>query len=395
MAQAQIVILIYLLPLLLHHLLFPSSPQRLAETPLISYASQTPAMSAEQPREDTPSQREKDLSIKLEEAELAIQANTRREAELLSELLQAKTTLLNESQQRERRLSAQLKQTAADFDESQKREKQTLTQFEKLTSEFEALKKNADDPSVEMLQKEAALAASRQQERQLSMELQSVKNELSSYKDSRKPIERELADAKKDLERSRNSATEQSARLDEANKKVRELSKEVEQSKQKISDMGRASVHAGHNYSSLWTRYNKLQESNKNNRYYQQSAYQRLAPSQSFRFDDQPRDVNPVFDFKLGANQQGSQVNVAQGSGTQTRSAATFGAVSAIQPGGSRSFSHNGSSQPNSSFHSFRPATLKHNILSNPPNGPGNQKRQQDNQTQQGAADPKRLKKET
>ncbi|KAG5809882.1 hypothetical protein H9Q74_005703 [Fusarium xylarioides] len=354
-------------------------------------------MSAEQSREDTPSQREKDLSVKLEEAELAIQANSLREAKLLSKLLEAKTTLLNESQQRERRLSAQLKQNTADLDESQKREKQTVTQFEKLTSEFEALKKRADDPSAEMLQKEAALAASRQQERQLSMELQSVKNELSSYKDGRKPIERELADAKKDLERSRNSATEQSARLDDVNKKVRELSRELEQSKQKIFDMRKASEHAGDSYSSLWSRYNRLQESNKNNRYYQQSSYQwppLTAPSQSFRFTDQPRDINPIFDFNLGANQQGSQVNVAQGFGTQTLSAATFGSVSAIQPGGSRSFSHNGSSQ-SKSLSSFRPATLKYNHLSNPPNGPGNQKRQQDNQTQQGAADPKRLKKET
>ncbi|KAF4421138.1 hypothetical protein FACUT_11076, partial [Fusarium acutatum] len=246
-----------------------------------------------------------------------------------SELLEAKTTLLNESQQRERRLSAQLKRNTADLDESQKREKQTLAQFEKLTSEFEALKKRADDPSAEMLQKEAALAASRQQERQLSMELQSVNNELFSYKDSRKPIERELADAKKNLERSRNSATEQSARLDEANKKVRELLKELEQSKQKIFDMRKASEHAGHNYQSLWSRYNRLQESNKNNRYYQQSTYQwppLPAPSQSFQFNNQPRDVNLIFDFKLGANQQGSQVNVAQGFGTQTNSAATFGA---------------------------------------------------------------------
>ncbi|KAF5645542.1 hypothetical protein F52700_2105 [Fusarium sp. NRRL 52700] len=355
-------------------------------------------MSAEQLREDTPSQREKDLSVKLEEAELTIQANSRREAELLSELLQAKTTLLNESQQRERRLSVQLKQSTADLDESQKREKRTLTQFEKLTSEFEALKKRADDPSAEMLQKEAALATSRQQERQLSMELQSVKNELSSYKDSRKPIERELADAKKDLERSRNSTTGQSARLDEANKRARELSKELEQSKQKISDMNKASEQAGRNYQNLWSRYNRLQESNKNNRYYQQSTYRWPpvpAPPQSFRFDDQPREVNPIFDFNLGESQQGSQVNVSQGFRTQTCSAATFGAVSAIQPGGSWSFSHNGSSQPKSSFSNFRPVTLKHNILSDPPNGPGNQKRQQDNQTQQDAANPKRLKKET
>ncbi|KAF5724759.1 hypothetical protein FMUND_522 [Fusarium mundagurra] len=354
-------------------------------------------MSAEQSREDTPSQREKDLSTKLEKAELAIQANSQREAELLAELLRAKTSLLDEAHEREHRLSAQLEQTSDFLDESQKREQEALTNFEMLTSEFAALKRRADDPSAEMLQKEAALAASRQQERQLSMELQSVKNELSSCKDSREPIERELADAKKDLERSRNSAAEQSARLDEANKKIRELSKEAEQSKQKISDMSKASEQAGRNYQSLWSRYNRLQESNKNNRYYQQSTYQwppLPAPSQSFQFTDQPRDVNPIFDFNLGANQHGSQVNVAQGFGTHTHSTATFGSASAIQPAGSRSFSHNGRSQ-SKSLGSFRPATLKHNLLSNPPDGPGIQKRQQDNQTQQGAADPKRLKKET
>ncbi|KAF5678009.1 hypothetical protein FCIRC_6610 [Fusarium circinatum] len=317
-------------------------------------------MSAEQSREDTPSQREKNLSIKLEKAELALQANSQREAELLTELLRAKATLLDESQQREHRLSAQLEQSSTDLDASQKKEQQTLTLFEKLTSEFEALKKSADDPSSELLEKEAALVASRQQERQLSMELQ-----------------------------------KQSARLDEANKKIRELSKEAEQSKQKISEMSKASEQAGRSYQSLWSRYNRLQESNKNNRYYQQSTYHwppLQAPSQSFRFDDQPRNVNPIFDFNLGGNQQGSQVNVAQRFGTQSHSTATFGSVSAIQPGGSRSFSHNGSSQSKYSFNGFRPATLK---LSNSPNGPGNQKRQQDNQIQQGAADPKRLKKET
>ncbi|KAF5612222.1 uncharacterized protein FTJAE_14115 [Fusarium tjaetaba] len=352
-------------------------------------------MSAEQSQEDTPSQREKELSAKLEKAELAIQANSQREAELLTELLRAKTALLDEAHEREHRLSAQVEQTSNLLDQSQKREQATLDHFVKLTSDYEALKERADDPSAEMLQKEAALTASRQQERQLSMELQSVKNELSSCKDSRGLAERELADAKKDLERSRNSATEQSARLDEANKKIQELSKDAEQSKQKISDMSKASEQAGRNYQSLWSRYNRLQESNKNNRYYQQSTYQwppLPAPSQSFQFTDQPRDVNPIFDFNLGANKQGSQVNVAQGFGTQARSAATFGSASAIQPGGSRSFSHNGSSQ-SKSFSSFKPATLKHNGLSCPPNGPGNQKRQ-DDQTQQGAADPKRLKKE-
>ncbi|KAL5595402.1 hypothetical protein FOVSG1_009091 [Fusarium oxysporum f. sp. vasinfectum] len=354
-------------------------------------------MSAEQSREEAPSQRERDLSTKLEEAELAIQANSRRELKLLTELLKAKTTLLDESQQREHRLSTQLEQNTAGLDASQKREKQALTQLEKLTSEFEAFKKNADDPSSEILEKEAALVASRQQERQLSMELQSVKNELSSYKDSRKPIERELADAKKASEQSRNSATEQSNRLDEASKKVRELSKELEQSKQKIFDMSKASEQAGRNYQSLWSRYSRLQESNNNYHCYQQSTSQRPSipsSSQGFRFDDSPRDSKPIFDFSGGANQQGSQVNVAQRFGTPTYSTVTFGTVSAIQPGGSRSFSHDGSSQPKSTFNSFRPATLKHSILSNPPNGPGNQKRQHD-QLQQAAADPKRLKKET
>nr|RBQ97728.1 hypothetical protein FVER53263_20265 [Fusarium verticillioides] len=338
-------------------------------------------MSAEQSREDTPSQREKELSAKLEKAELAIQANSQREAELLAELLGAKTALLDEAHEREHRLSAQVEQTSDLLNESQKREQAALDHFARLTSDYLALKERADDPSAEMLQKEAALTASRQQERQLSVELQ----------------KRELADAKKDLERSRNSVAEQSARLDEANKKIQELSKEAEQSKQKISDMSKASEQAGRNYQSLWSRYNRLQESNKNNRYYQQSTYQwppLPAPSQSFQFTDQPRDVNPIFDFNLGANKQASQVNVAQGFGTQAHSAATFGSASAIQPAGSRSFSHNGSFQ-SKSFGSFKPATLKHNGLSNPPNGPGNQKRQQDNQTQQGAADPKRLKKET
>ncbi|KAF5980493.1 hypothetical protein FCOIX_4749 [Fusarium coicis] len=353
-------------------------------------------MSVEQSREDTPSQREKELSAKLEKAELAIQANSQREAELLAELLRAKTALLDEAHEREHRLSAQVEQTSDLLDESQKREQAALDHFARLTSDYLALKERADDPSAEMLQKEAALAASRQQERQLSVELQSVKNELSSSKGSLELTERELADAKKDLDRSRNSAAEQSARLDEANKKIQELSKEAEQSKQKISDTSKASEQAGRNYQSLWSRYNRLQESNKNNRYYQQSTYQwppLPAPSQSFQFTDQPRDVNPIFDFNLGANKQASQVNVAQGFGTQAHSAATFGSASTIQPTGSRSFSHNGSFQ-SKALGSFKPATLKHNGLSNPPNGPGNQKRQQDNQTQQGAADPKRLKKE-
>src|SRR6478735_7023848 len=84
-------------------------------------------MSAEQSREEAPSQRERDLSTKLEEAELAIQANSRRELKLLAELLKAKTTLLDESQQREHRLSTQLEQNTAGLDASQKREKQALT----------------------------------------------------------------------------------------------------------------------------------------------------------------------------------------------------------------------------------------------------------------------------
>ncbi|KAF4944729.1 hypothetical protein FGADI_12477 [Fusarium gaditjirri] len=355
-------------------------------------------MSAEQSREETPSQRERDLSTKLEEAELALQANSRREATLLTELLKAKTSLLDESQQREHRLSAQLEQNTADLDASQKREKHALTQLEKLTTEFEVFKKNSDDPSSEMLEKEAALVASRQQERQLSMELQSVKNELSSCKGSRKSIERELTDTKKDLERSRNSVAEQSARLDEANKKVRELSKELEQSKQKISNMGKANEQAGRNYQSLWSQYNRLQESKKNNHYYQQSTFHwPPSPSSSpgLRFGESSRDGNLIFDFSGGANQPESQVDVAQRFGTPTHSTPTFGTVSSIQPGGSQSFSHDGSSRSNSTLSSFRPATLKHSVLSNPPNGPANQKRQQDKQIQQGAADSKRLKKET
>ncbi|KAH7261245.1 uncharacterized protein BKA55DRAFT_560807 [Fusarium redolens] len=249
-----------------------------------------------------------------------------------------------------------------------------------------------------MLEKEAALVASRQQERQLSMELQSIKNEISSYKNSRKSMNKELADAKKDLEQSRGRVTEQSTRLQEANDKVRELSKELERSKQEILDMGKASEQAGRNYQSLWSRYNRLQESNQNNQHCQQSTAQwppLPSSSRGFRFDEPPQEINPIFDFRRGAYQQGSHVDVAQRFGTPTYSTAKFGTVSTILPGGSRSFSFDGSSQPKTTFNGFGAATLQQNPQPIPPSGTGNQKRQQDNQPQQGAADPKRLKRET
>ncbi|KAF4446534.1 hypothetical protein F53441_9839 [Fusarium austroafricanum] len=307
-------------------------------------------MSAEQPPKGVPStQREKDLSAKLEEAESKNHAHAQREAKLLAQLLEAKTTLLEASQQREHQLSIQLKEKMAELEVSHKRERQTLTEIEKLTSKFEAFKRRADDPSTELLEKEAALVASRQQGRQLSMELQNVRNDFASCRYRRRDQDNELLEAKSDLKQSKEFVKMQSGQLQEAEKKTGELSEELKQAKQAMISNG---VEQDEKYQRLWFKYNKLLESNSNKQPQQpsmpsfpapqpQSIPSNFGPDQSNQHTQERRFVFNFGNKMLPQTAADAELTKQLSGNTGPSTATKFGEVSTIQSRGMQSLSFN------------------------------------------------------
>jgi chromosome segregation ATPase len=166
------------------------------------------------------SEREKDLSAKLKEAEFQITANAQREAKLLVQLLEAKSTLLEASQQREHDLAKQLERTTADLHLCQQNQQSTSQQLQKSAAEFEALKKRVDDPSAELLEKDNALKASRSQERLLSTELTKLKTDHNRCNSEQENLRKNLLALEKGLECSRDKVAMLSDKLKHAENKI-------------------------------------------------------------------------------------------------------------------------------------------------------------------------------
>lgn len=181
------------------------------------------------------SEREKDLSAKLKEAESQITANAQREAKLLTQLLEAKNTLLEASQQREHDLAKQLERTTADLHLCQQTQQSTSQQLQKSVSELEVLKKRVDDPSAELLEKDNALKTSRSQERLLSTELTQLKADHDHCNSEQEGLRKNFLALKKDLGYSQDKVTILSDKLKDAESKIDDFKSETKQLLVKLS----------------------------------------------------------------------------------------------------------------------------------------------------------------
>lgn len=181
------------------------------------------------------SEREKDLSAKLKEAESQITANAQREAKLLAQLLEAKNTLLEASQQREHDLAKQLERTMADLHLCQQTQQSTSQQLQKSVAELEALKKRVDDPSAELLEKDNALKTSRIQERLLSTELTQLKADHDHCNSEQEGLRKNLLALEKDRGYSRDKVTMLSDKLKDAASKIDNFESETKQLLVKLS----------------------------------------------------------------------------------------------------------------------------------------------------------------
>ncbi|UZP45983.1 hypothetical protein NXS19_013795 [Fusarium pseudograminearum] len=178
-------------------------------------------MSSQQPSEMIPSQRERDLSVQLQEA-------TSEKYLLLKQLLDAKSELFETSRQRERDLSDQLKVKVSELQAAYTRKESLEAQLEKHVANLALLKKNIDDPHAELLEKENALQASRHQERELAFELQTVKADFESYKYAEKKRVDRLTQAERDLKCSRDYANVLSSEAQQAKKAAEDAKKSAE-----------------------------------------------------------------------------------------------------------------------------------------------------------------------
>ncbi|KAM0218417.1 hypothetical protein ACHAPA_005359 [Fusarium lateritium] len=180
------------------------------------------------------SEREKDLSAKLKEAESQINANAQREAKLLVQLLEAKSTLLEASQQREHDLAKQLSRTTADLHLCQQSQQSASEQLRKTITELEALKKRVDDPSAELLEKDNALKASRSQERILSTELTKLKADHDRCNYEQENLRKNILALEKDLECSRDKVTILSDKLSHAEDTIENFESETKKFSAKL-----------------------------------------------------------------------------------------------------------------------------------------------------------------